>query len=265
MPLVSADIRTVRDTYDRLAAFYDKDTAAIHHGRWVGLYQELIVRYGAPGCQLVDLGCGTGKSALVLASLGYRVTGVDLSPEMLRVAAAKPGADRIRLTEGDLRDLPDLGTFDVATCVFEPMCYLQTDADLLATFRGVFRLLAPGGLFLFDLGTAGYYHRLQTTPLVLDHGEEFVIWRASGFAGPGDLCHLDVDRFLREEEARWRRRSYRHTYRHHTPQRVATLLADSGLRMLGEHGVDDFGNLGDSLDDEVHHKVIRVCRKQAAG
>ncbi len=249
----------VRDTYDRLAPFYDQDTAADDYGRWVGLYQGLIARYGAPGSRLADLGCGTGKSALGLVSLGYQVTGSDLSPAMLRVAAAKPGADQVRFVEADLSDLPDLGIFDIATCLGEPLCYLLTETELLAAFRGVSRLLAPGGLFLFDLNTTGFYRRLQGAPLVQDRDREFVIWRASGFAGPGDLCHLDVDRFLQEASC-WQRLSYRHTFRHHPPPRVAALLADAGLEMLGEHGLRR-GELCDNPDEDVDRKVIHACRK----
>lgn len=252
----------VRDTYDRLAPFYDQDTAADDYGRWVGLYQELIARYGAPGRRLVDLGCGTGKSALGLASLGYQVTGCDLSPAMLQVAAGKPGADQVRFVEAELCDLPDLGTFDIATCLGEPLCYLLTEAELLAAFRSVSRLLAPGGLFLFDLNTAGFYRRLLSTPLVHDHASEMVIWHASGFVAPGDLCHLDVDRFLHEDGSRWQRLSYRHTFRHHPPQRVTALLAEAGLCMLGAHGLRR-GELCDTPDENVDRKVIHACRSRA--
>ncbi|PZS11631.1 MAG: hypothetical protein DLM60_23900 [Pseudonocardiales bacterium] len=250
----------VRDTYDRLAPFYDQDTAADDYGRWVGLYQELIVRYGAPGSRLVDLGCGTGKSALGLASLGYQVTGSDLSPAMLRVAAAKPGADQVRFVEADLSDLPDLGIFDIATCLGEPLCYLLAETELIAAFRGVSRLLAPGGLFLFDLNTAGFYRRLQGTPLVQDRDGEFVIWRGSGFTDSGDLCHLDVDRFRREGGSCWQRLSYRHTFRHHPPQRVTALLAKVGLERLGKHGLRR-GEFCDTPDEDVDRKVIHACRK----
>lgn len=262
MTSISAENDAVRATYDRLAHFYDQDTAADDYGRWVGLYQELIVRYGAPGSRLADLGCGTGKSALGLAGLGYQVTGSDLSPAMLRVAAAKPGADQVRFVEADLCNLPDLGTFDIVTCLGEPLCYLLTEAELLAAFHGVSRLLVPGGLFLFDLNTAGFYRRLQATPLVQDHTGEFLVWRGSGFAGSGDLCHLDVDRFLHEDGSCWQHLSYRHTFRHHPPQRVAVMLAEAGLQMLGEHGLRR-GSLCNTPDEDVDRKVLHACRKPA--
>jgi hypothetical protein len=94
--------------------------------------------------------------------------------------------------------------------------------------------------------------------------EEFVIWRGSDFADPGDRCHLDVDRFRHEDGSHWRRLSYRHTFRHHPPQRVAALLAEAGLDLLAEHGLHQ-GGLRDTPDEETDRKVIYACRMPAPG
>ncbi|MEV0622313.1 methyltransferase domain-containing protein [Nonomuraea sp. NPDC050404] len=87
---------SVRKVDDRTASVYDRPTGADDCDVWIGLNRRLIDRHGAPGRELVDLGCGTGKAALRLASSGFRVTGMDLLPEMTRVASAKPGAEEER-------------------------------------------------------------------------------------------------------------------------------------------------------------------------
>jgi len=122
--------------------------------------------------------------------------------------------------------------------------------------------LAPDGLFLFDLNTAEFYHRLQSTPLVQDSDGELLICRASGFSEPGGICHLDLDRFRREDGSCWHRQSYRHSFRHHVPQRTVTQLADTGLDTLGIHGLRQ-GVLRDTWDEETDRKVIYACRKPA--
>ena len=52
--------------------------------------------------RLLDAGCGTGRYALTLAGLGYRVTGLDLSPELIAVARQRPGAAAVGFEVGDL-------------------------------------------------------------------------------------------------------------------------------------------------------------------
>src|SRR3712207_5051742 len=67
---------------------------------------------------LLELGVGTGRVALPLAAAGYRVHGLDGSPEMLRLLAAKPGGSRITTSLGDMSDFSLPSRFGVVTCVF---------------------------------------------------------------------------------------------------------------------------------------------------
>lgn len=118
---------------------------------------------GPPG-RLVDLGCGTGRLAIEAARAGWRVTGIDLSAEMLRVTGEKAARDGLHLdrVRANLVELEFLagGAFDAAACLFGTLGMLQGDAAR-GTFLGhVRRLLRPGGTFvlhvhnrLFHLGT----------------------------------------------------------------------------------------------------------------
>lgn len=104
-----------REGYDRWAAIYDADDnplVALEAPHVRALLGEVA------GLRAVDVGCGTGRHALELASHGAEVTALDFSAEMLRRAAAKPGAERVRWVQHDLaRPLP-LGdrAFDRVVC-----------------------------------------------------------------------------------------------------------------------------------------------------
>ena len=101
---------------------------------------------------VLDLGCGTGNHALRLARRGYAVTGVDLSPDMLRLARAK-GVDAgvgVEWREGDVRSVDAGGPFDAALLMFAVLGYQHRNEDVLATFRNIRRHLRPGGLLAFD-------------------------------------------------------------------------------------------------------------------
>ncbi|WP_285565991.1 class I SAM-dependent DNA methyltransferase [Actinoallomurus iriomotensis] len=257
-PHLSGD--SVRDLYDALAVNYDADTRRNDYDVWVAMYQRLISRYGAPGNRLVDLGSGTGKAAIRFAASGYAVTGVDISPEMLRIAQARPGAERVRFAVADLRRLPDLGEFDVAVALGEPFDYLRNEEELGGALRGVANLLAPGGLLVFDINTHGHYERFSRTLSVDEREDMLMIWRGSRPARDGKGADLRVDRFATDDGTTWRRSAELHSWSYFAPPTVSRLLLATGYAELHTYGLFD-GELNASVDEQRDRKRIVVARK----
>ncbi|HYE76354.1 MAG TPA: methyltransferase domain-containing protein, partial [bacterium] len=103
--------------------------------------------------RILDLACGTGRHLLALARRGYRVEGLDMSPDMLGVARGKleAAALTVPLHTCDLRAIPgEFRDFDLATCFLTALGHLLTNADLDAGLARVFQVLKPGGWFLLD-------------------------------------------------------------------------------------------------------------------
>ena len=103
------------------------------------------------GLRVCDLGCGQGRTTRRLADLGARVTGVDLSPNMLEIARrherANPrGIDYLHADARNLESVPD-ATFDGVVCFLA----LMDIADLDPVAYGVVRILRPGGWFVFAI------------------------------------------------------------------------------------------------------------------
>jgi SAM-dependent methyltransferase len=110
--------------------------------------------FPAPG-RLIDLGCGTGRLLVPFARRGFRVLGVDLSEEMLRVAGAKAAAagasvQRLKANIVELDGLRD-GTFDYAACLFSTLGMVTGAAERRRAIGHVFRLLRPGGRFVLHV------------------------------------------------------------------------------------------------------------------
>lgn len=128
----------------RLAAIYD----ALDSDRGdLEVYSALVAELGAQ-CVL-DVGCGTGTFALMLASRGCDVVGVDPALGSLDVARAKPGADRVRWIHGDAGSLPPLQV-DLATMTANVAQAIVEPADWAATLRGIHAALRPGGHLVFE-------------------------------------------------------------------------------------------------------------------
>lgn len=111
------------------------------------VYAAIVEELGARS--VLDVGCGTGSFAVLLASRGVDVVGVDPAAASLDVAQAKPGAERVRWLEGDATTLPrlqvDLATMtgNVAQAIVEP-------EDWGGTLAGIHGALRPGGTLIFE-------------------------------------------------------------------------------------------------------------------
>jgi SAM-dependent methyltransferase len=101
----------------------------------------------------LDLACGTGLGTDLLARNHFSPTGVDGSLPMLRQARAR----HLRVVCGDLRALPFRGEFGWITCLYDSLNHILSERDLLRVFEEVRSLLAPGGLFLFDVNQPEVY------------------------------------------------------------------------------------------------------------
>ncbi|KFF95006.1 methyltransferase type 11 [Streptomyces scabiei] len=110
-------------------------------------YLLLAEEFGAR--KVLDIGCGTGVFALLLADRGVEVVGIDPAGASLDVARAKPGADRVRWIHGDATALPPLQvdlvtmTANVAQAIVEPEVWRRT-------LEGAYEALRPGGHLVFE-------------------------------------------------------------------------------------------------------------------
>ncbi|MBE7188850.1 bifunctional 2-polyprenyl-6-hydroxyphenol methylase/3-demethylubiquinol 3-O-methyltransferase UbiG [Jatrophihabitans endophyticus] len=139
-------------TDPRLAALYDAlDPDRSDLEPYLACVQRLAAR------RVLDVGCGTGVFALLLAARGIEVVGVDPATASLDVARAKPGAGAVRWVEGDATALTEgnataltEGDFDLATMTANVAMFLLDDADAAATLAAVAAAVGTGGHLLFE-------------------------------------------------------------------------------------------------------------------
>ena len=123
--------------YDAL----DADRSDLEH------YAAMVTEFGAQ--QVLDVGCGTGELACLLARNGIDVVGVDPAEASLEVARGKEFADRVRWIHGDATTLPPLQV-DLAVMTGNVAQVFLTDDERSATVDGVRGALKPGGRFVFE-------------------------------------------------------------------------------------------------------------------
>lgn len=117
----------------------------------------LIQTYIPDARHILDLGCGTGIHAVLLAKQDYQIQGVDISQQMLQKASNRLScfppdlASRLKFTQGDIRNVRLNQTFDVVLSLFHVISYQTTNEDLIAAFATVKEHLKPNGIFIFDI------------------------------------------------------------------------------------------------------------------
>ena len=131
----------------RLAAIYDDldpDRSDVDH------YLTIAEEFGAHS--LLDVGCGTGVLACLLASRGLDVVGVDPAEAMLQVARHRLGgaAGQVRWLLGDATDLSSL-ELDMATMTGNVAQVFLSDEDWMATLSGIGGALRPAGHLVFEV------------------------------------------------------------------------------------------------------------------
>lgn len=137
------------------AQFYDLLYQDKNYDAEVVYLENLIKKYGNGGKEILELGSGTGKHALLLAQQGYFIHGVDMSASMVEEAkklkqSSPMLANKLVFEQGDLRMIRVNKKFDVVASLFHVMSYQTTEQDLKKGIETAAHHLRAGGIFIFD-------------------------------------------------------------------------------------------------------------------
>jgi SAM-dependent methyltransferase len=141
--------------YDLFASIYSAHWGKEFSARVLPALDDLVLRRLPPGARVLDLCCGAGHVLAALVERGFRVTGLDSSAEMVRLARQNaPGAEAV---EGDARSFQLPEPVDAALSTFNSLAHIPSLEEMARVFRCVHSALAPGAPFLFDLSTEEAY------------------------------------------------------------------------------------------------------------
>jgi SAM-dependent methyltransferase len=206
-------------------------------------YLAMVDEFGAGS--VLDIGCGTGTFACLLAGRGITVAGVDPAQASLDVARGKPGADQVRWVHGNAASLPTIQV-DLVTMTGNVAQVFLTDDDWAMTLQDAYRALRPGGRLVFET-------RDPARKAWLDWTREatFVRTEIPGAGGVETWCEVtDVSgNYV----------SFRHTFVFAADQ--VTLTSDSTLRFRSWAELDGSLSSAGFVVDDVRDAQDRPGRE----
>jgi ubiquinone/menaquinone biosynthesis C-methylase UbiE len=139
--------------YSKLAVIYDKVMSHVNYKMWAEYINNLLQFADAKKVKILDISCGTGKHIKFLSNKRKDITGADLSYPMLH-AAKNNKQDNFKLVNNDARCCAfKNSSFDVILMLYDSINYLLRNDDVDKLFSEIYRILIPGGIFIFDFVT----------------------------------------------------------------------------------------------------------------
>ena len=225
--------------YTAFARVYDRLMRTVDYEGWAGHYQALLAACQVPpDGRAVECACGTGNLTIPLRRGGLKLTGVDLSEEMLAAAKEKARAAGLNIpfVRQDMERLQVPRRVDAVLCTCDGVNYLAAPEKARAFFRAAYAALRPGGALIFDLSTPEKLSgTLGNHTLFSDDPEISYIWQNS-WQEKTACVEMALSIFERQPDGRYLRLEERQTQRAHSRAELRQWLKEAGFDEIRFYG-----------------------------
>lgn len=226
--------------YGKLSEYYDALSIGDHISK-NRVIEKILRKHNVK--TVLDLSCGTGCQVFWLAKRGFKVTGVDFSPALLKIARNKAQKEKItvKLIKGDMRTIK-VGQFDAVITIFNAIGHL-TKTDFAKAIKNVHRNLKEGGLYVFDIINLQAMTNKAVIDLTADsrktvkntkihHIQHSKINKKNG-------CLTSYDYFaIQKGSAKPKILKEKFTLQIYTAKQLREMLTKNGFKILNQYGID---------------------------
>jgi SAM-dependent methyltransferase len=216
--------------YDDFAWFYNRYWNEEFHSLAFPILERIWLPRVARKGRILDVCCGTGYLAGLLTERGYRVTGIDVSAEMIAHARENVPAATFQIADASQFRVP--GKFDGAVSTFDSLNHILSDEELGAAFQRTAAALKPGAPFAFDMLLESAYHTNWTDTFSLVRDDHVLLLSGSGFDFRTQLARCRVTMF-RLLDGAWRRSDVEVRERCYTTSEIDAALSRAGFEQIG--------------------------------
>lgn len=247
--------------YESLAHVYDKIMREdINYGEWAEYTSELLRKSGIKDGKILDLGCGTGGITMEMGRLGWQMSGVDISEEMLAEAKQKFAQENLEISlyRQDIAELQINEQFQAAMATFDTFNYLCDRNKLLKALKNVHDVLIPGGILLFDYNTRFKLGDILGDNTYSYYSDDTVYIWENEYNPNTQICKMQLTFFLRRESGLYERKMETHRQRAYSLMQWKKLLKESGFTFL--HAYDQLTD-EEITQESVEEKIFIIAQK----
>lgn len=225
--------------YDDFAWFYNKHWGP-YANKAIQILDTLLLAKLPHNSRILDLCCGTGQLAGLLTERKYRVTGIDISREML--AFAMINAPAAQLILADARDFTLAQVFDGVISTYDSLNHILNLDELVAVLNSVYAVLEDGGIFTFDVNTEeGYLNHWQDCTFHIIEDDHACIVQ-SIYDESDKMAQFKATIFRKING--WQRSDITLLQRCYAESQILDLLSAVGFKTIQVYGYDDEAGLG---------------------
>lgn len=220
------------EAYHNLALSYDRLTNDVDYSAIVAFYWQILNREGLSPRTALDLACGTGSVALILAQRGLHVTGVDMSAEMLCMAdqKASEAENRPDFICQKLQNLYLPRAVDLAVCALDGLDYITNPAHCQRAIQRIYKALNPGGCLIFDVNTPEKLRAMDGQVFLDEDDDVYCVWRGE-FDEDTNVCTYWMDLFQRQGDL-WQRSCEKHREYAYSIEQLTGYLKTAGFTSI---------------------------------
>ena len=220
------------NAYCNLAYSYDSLTLDVDYDAVVEFYMQLLKREGLAPRTAADLACGTGSVAIRLTQMGLSVIAVDLSEDMLCAAfeKAQQMENRPIFVCQPLQKLHLPRGVDLAVCALDSLDYITDPADCREAICRIYKVLNPGGCFIFDVNTPEKLKAMDGQVFLDENDDTFCVWRGE-FDSQTNICSYGMDLFQRKGQ-HWQRSFEEHCEYAYSADQLVDYLKTAGFTSI---------------------------------
>ncbi len=244
--------------YGEMARYYDVLMSDVDYERWVEYLERLMASLGQRPENILEIGCGTGNIANILARKGYRVMASDISEDMLAVAQAKAHDMGVKVTyiHQDMRYIRLNAPVDCVVSVCDGINYILKDEDLKRVFKGVYNVLGEKGIFIFDINSRYKLSEIIGDNTFGESGEDISFLWENSYDPDTAICEFHLTFFVKTKDGLYSRFEESHSQRAYSVEEICGCLQECGFRVAGIYEAFTLGNPGEE-SERINFVAVR--------
>lgn len=244
--------------YDALAMYYDTMQSDMDPAAWADFIDLLIKRHSTLKTEsITDLGCGTGSVTVELASLGYKMTGIDSAEEMLIQASSKEGSEKVLWSAQDITAFDIGGKTDCFISTLDTVDHITDGKALEKLFAAAGSCLEDGGLFIFDAITEHHLEDTLADNVFYEDYDDFTLLWINSYDPETKINTAELTLFSLADNGLYERFDGSLAEKYYPAEFFDAAAGKAGLVLLGT-----YGELKDSKPEEDEERIFYVYGKK---